>query len=560
MIIEKELDNNISITESNKNIIKNLKENFWENIVENITEKIFDTNLNSIKENNKIIWKEILNSCFHPDEYWIWAYRTTSLINTAQLANELWLKVSIDYLDTKTNGWLKWILNPKLSSKKQKKLLFSSIEENSNNTKTTIKEKIVSWNDIFKDFINVSSFNNISNQNIVNYINELLKDLNIFDDISDFIEKKEVNNIKKVEKHKNSFVTFLLGNKIKEKLIDIKNNFKKNILNIKYKNWISKAEIYWELQNAIFTILINENFWDYREILEETNITNKWKFEKNISYNNEKTIYNFSSSFNNILNDKNLWEDFIISYFEKLSEKGNWRPVKLLEYKKNNESYSLFSYNENGKIKFFTKKWKEWFKEINNEEWFSLLSWKEIKKYNLSWSIILLIGCLSWQLHIWSERGYREVIAETLENYLYKNNNLNTENKEYIEKVIKWLWIFDTFDEGWDNKGKNLAGSVWTKIDDMTKLLFIWWDFSKDQIQKSIENNLETPEINQEKLFKSLLDEIIKIEWKILNCKNQKSDYFINFYDKKEKYSKEKNIENFLELAYYSYNIKNIIK
>jgi len=28
MIIEKELDNNISITESNKNIIKNLKENF----------------------------------------------------------------------------------------------------------------------------------------------------------------------------------------------------------------------------------------------------------------------------------------------------------------------------------------------------------------------------------------------------------------------------------------------------------------------------------------------------------------------------------------------------
>jgi len=571
MEIEKIKNSGCNITKSNQDITEWLKKIFWDNILKWIWEYINSTNLEWIKKMNLLVWQKFISSCFHPNEYWIWAYRTTSLVNITQLADELWMKeVIVDYLDTISKWWIKWVLNPQLNKDFQKKTLFTTIEEKWN--KSNIREKIKDSNDIFESFLD-TSFKNNTNGKTISYIKDILKEINIDIVIEDFIKNianNEIDNIKNkwwdikntdlyIKKKQEQFISFLIWNKIKDRLIEIKGIFSKNTLgNKKYSKWISEAEIYRELQNAIFTILIKENFWEHKILLEKYWITKDWNFNQQISYNNSETINNQQELIKKILEDHNLWEGVLLKYFDNLIKRTNWRDVEILTFWKNRIN-SLIISNKDWKNNFYIKEWKDRPYKISNEEWFNILSWKEKKlNYNISWNIMLFLSAVSWQFHIWSERWYREIVAETFEWFLKEKWNLTKENKNYIDRIILWLWIFDTFDENWENKWKKIAWSVWTTINDMIKLLFIWWNFSKDQIKKSIDNNLEIPEINNDKLFDSLLNEIRKIEWKIISLDdsdNNKKEYFKKFYQKFDKYKNDKNIENFLELAYYCFII-----
>ena len=66
-------------------IIKSLKQNFWEDIKSWIYENIKKTEINWLEKINSKIWNYFLSSCFHPDEFWIWSYRPTSLINILEI-------------------------------------------------------------------------------------------------------------------------------------------------------------------------------------------------------------------------------------------------------------------------------------------------------------------------------------------------------------------------------------------------------------------------------------------------------------------------------------------
>jgi len=242
--------NTTNYLESNSNIVKHLKEIFWEDInlwIENI---IIKTKNKWLIKLNNIFWWSFLNSCFHPDEYGIWSYRASSLINTAEIAELIEIdneRIYIDYLDTINNAWIKWFPNIKMSSSN----LITKINEIPSNNSRWLKERLRKSKEVFLEFLKISSFDKTPNNKVIEYIDEILSELEIKDSINEFIWDKEndkfdkiekewwkvKNRQKSIEKTKNRFTNFLLWTKIKDRLLEIKKEFKNNLLHIKYKNW-----------------------------------------------------------------------------------------------------------------------------------------------------------------------------------------------------------------------------------------------------------------------------------------------------------------------------------
>lgn len=544
------LKENEKLTKSNEEIINSLKNIFWENIKKWIEKEVKNSWIIWLEKLNKKIAWQFVSSCFHPNEFWIWSYRPTSLINILELSEEIWLWAEVEYLDTLSSKsyWLKgfpnlqtWKSKPTISKK------IVEIAEKNQNPRELLKQK----DEIFENILKNSLENrNLTSEN-TNYLKNILKELKIFDEINDFLEEKNYN-----ENQKNNFLSFLLKENILSALEEIKNIFSKKILNEKYKWKITQNEVFAEFQNAVLTVLFQKNFPEYIELLKKN-----WLYDKNwlnlkISYNNKENTQKYSESFEIILNEKDLWEDFFMQYFDDLIKRSNWREVEFFSYWEDWKENEVLIYKENDEIKFKIKNWKN-VEEIEKKDFFEKLT-KNNQKINFSGVALLFLACLSGKPHIGSERWIREIVASSLENH-FKNKNIFDENKEnYIKKVIFWLNIFDTFVENEENWEKKLAGSCWSFPSDMVKMVFIWWDFAKDQLKNAKNDNSKIPKINQELLLKSL-EKCVKSSYKKiqnLEKNDKKQDFLKEFFELNEKYSNSKDLKDFLNLVNFCFNLE----
>lgn len=547
--------------ENNQNIISNLKENFWENVNWKISEEISDLWIEWLKKINQTLWWKFFNSCFHPDEYWIWSYRVSSLVNQSEIADWVWIDwddVFVDYLDTLSKWWIKLFPNVKMSNKSWWKNLFAMIEEKWNSVENfSAKEKIILWNEIFDEFLEISAFEkNVFNQKILDFFKNILWELWLKEKFSESIK-----NFSDQEKNlENKIISFLFREKILGDSKNIKKIFQKNLMQRKYLNWFSKSEMYWEFQNAILSIFTENNFWEKKGILEEKNILKNWEINFENFHKNSESKEIFSNSVKNILEDENLWENYFNFLFEELLEKSWWKPVKIMDFQENWERKDLFIYKENWELVFY--KWKMKNPEkVENKDWFDLLSWN-CENYNLSWNVTIFLMWSAWAFHIWSERWYREVAASAVEKFFISEWKNTEVIQNYVKNVILWLWIFDTFEEWWDNSWKNLAWSVCSLPEDIFKMWIIWWDFAKNQVENFLKNNEKAPEFNEKdfvnsfsKIFENIEEKLWKIEWiKISDWIDKK------FFEMRNIFEENKNFENFLNLLFYSYKLDKILK
>ena len=571
--------------ENNQNINSSLKEKFWEDVNFWIKKEIWDLQIDWLKNINSILWWSFFNSCFHPDEFWIWSYRVSSLVNQSEISDWIWIKsenIFVDYLDTITSWWVKWFPNIKLSNNFWWKMLFSEILEKWNSIQNlSAKEKIEIWNKIFDEFLKISQFDkNIFSSKVLIFFEWILWEIWLDKKFSEWVE-----NFSDKEKNlKNKIISFLFREKILEKSHEIKNFFLRNLMQKKYLNWFSKSEFYWEYQNAILSIFINENFWEKKEILERKNILNNWKINFENSYNNEKNVEKFWQSIESILEDENLWEEFFYSFFDELLKNSWWRPVKIMDFEEDWVKKDLFIYKEklekwenNEDFEFVFYKWKLKNPEkIKNSKWFWILKWEDfwkyiwenswekkwIKNYNLSWNITIFLMWTAWSLHIWSERWYRKITAKSVEDFFEKKEK-NTESiKNYVKNIILWLWIFDTFDEKWNNEWKNLAGSIWSLPWDIFKMSILWWEFAKGQVENFLKDNSKIPEFDEKSfinsfcwIFNNIENRLNSIKWIKISDELDKI-----FLEKKNIFDKNQNFENFLDLLFYSYKLDKILR
>lgn len=251
------LENNENILENNKNIIKSLKQNFWEDIKSWISENIKKTEINWLEKINSKIWNYFLSSCFHPDEFWIWSYRPTSLINILEISKEIWLSPEVEFLDSLRWAWLKWF--PNIPSWKNKPTILNQISKMSEE-KLSAKEYFKESNKIFENIVNSTIFNMTPNTQTIKYFDEIFDEVWILKTMEYFFEN---NNF--TENEKNNFKTFILKEKSFEILEEVKNIFRINILKKDYKWKITPTEVQAELQNSILTVLFKKYFPKYIE-------------------------------------------------------------------------------------------------------------------------------------------------------------------------------------------------------------------------------------------------------------------------------------------------------
>ncbi|MCD5382839.1 hypothetical protein LR002_01825 [Candidatus Gracilibacteria bacterium] len=548
----------MKILENNENIVKKLKENFGEDVNPGIKKGIQELQLDGLNQVNEILGGEFINSCFHPDEFGIGSYRVSSLVNQAEIADGIDSNITIDYLDIMNGGGIKGFPNVKLSKKNGGKNLFFLILEKGNSVKNfSVKEKIKLANEIFDEFLYVSALEkNVFNQKILEFFKNILQELGVYEKFSE-----QIKNFPEQERNlENKIISFLFREKILSNSIEIKKNFQRNLMQKKYLNGFSEPEMFGEFQNSVLSIFISKNFGEKKDILEEKKILNNGKINFQNSYKNLETIKKFSESVKKILEDENLGEGFFEEFFEKNLEKSGGRPVKIMDFQENGIKKDLFVYKENGEIVFYKGKMKNP-EKIEKNEGFSLLS-GNCENYNLSGNMSIFLMGIGGSLHIGSERGYRELAAESVEKFFEKKGKNTEAVQNYVKNVILGLGIFDTFDENGDNDGKNLAGSSGSIPDDMFKMQIIGGDFAKDQTANFLQNNLKIPEFNEEKFVNSFDNIFQNIEERLNKIDGIRISDGIDkkFFDMKKKFADEKNLENFLNLLFYSFKLEKILK
>lgn len=540
------LENNKEILPWNKEILEHLKNIFWEDIKTEIEKNISKTSIKWLEKLNKRIWNIFISSCFHPDEFEIWSYRPTSLINILELSEKLWYKPEVFHLDSLNSAWLKWF--PNLQVWKSKPTILNNIVKNS----TWVikpKEAFLEADKIFENVLE----NSFNKKEAYDFFDNIFKDLWLKEKIDLFLEKNNISN-------KDTFKTFILKENSLEILEEIKKIFIRKILNEKYKNGISTAEIYAEFQNSILTILFEKYFPEYLKQMEKIWIYDKKWVNLEISYNNPEFVEKYSLAAKDILEDEKLWKELFLKFFEKLIERTNWVKVELYSYWENWRDKWIFTFkDESWKIKFFSKKWKE-IEEISDENFFENLM-KAEWKINFSGAIMIFLLALAGSPHIGSERWIRDLVASTLEEHTKEKWIFDENIKKYIEKVIFWLEIFDTFEDWKDNSWKRLAWNAWTFPNDMFKMLIIWWNFAKDQLEKAKQSMDKNPEINEQLLLQSLKKCVEYTHKKIQNLQdeNKKEQILKKFYEFNDKFNSEKNLENLLDFIKFCYDLEKFL-
>lgn len=536
---------------NNQKILDKLYDTHGKNVTESISEKIQKTQLTSLIRINELLGNYFISSCFHPNEFPIGAYRTTSLINLAELSNSLGISPVVEHLDTINSAGLKGF--PNVPARKNQSI-FSRYAEN-------ISSKNLDARELLREFYQAKSHLDGEYQKkdasavAQKYINGLCDELFLNEPMENFAKKFGISpeDLQRLKNH-------IFKHHFDETFAILSKKLKKKIFAKHYKNGISETAFFAEFQNAILETILEKFFEEHHQILQNTGITNE-KNEVNfrISHQSPENISQNHEVFASIIADKNLGEEFILHYLENILEVSHQNTREVLSFGKNGREQKIFATkNTQGGIEFFIKKGKEQ-TEISHEDFFHFLT-KESYGYNISGMLSLLSLTLAGQFHIGSERGAREMVAKTLQDHLSAHKNLTPEREEYIEKVILGLGIFDTYDEKADNSNKNLAGSTGTFPNDMLKLLIIGGDFAKNQLQNAAKNNCVMPDFSQKDLLSSLEKNLkntkIRIEKNPEIANNTGIKEFLRYYGE---YQENPDINTFLQASYRSMELEKIL-
>ncbi len=483
---------------------------------------------NPFEEWEQLMQNIFFNSCFHPNEFGIWSYRVTSLINMAQKWKEFNISPEnfvIPYLDTLSKWKLKGFPNIQM---KNKQPLVNNLADTLNK-QIPLKQKIQSLNQIYLELLELLRLNDkIPHNEVLVFINEILNETWVFSEIRDFIKIEKWLKENKL----NEFIFFLFQEKINLFLQESYKNIRKYFQE-KPTSCTSNNEILWFIQNIILSKVIQTCFTTE----QQQDMKQLWILEENriqipfLQFHKKNWV--FIDALKNIIQSSQLGWNFLETFFTKLLEKRT-DVVQIADFWNENLSKHLcIGKNEENTLAFYIRDENKKISQIDKQLFFSLLTPENPTRVAYCWNILMFLKSIFWSKHIGSERNFRILCQQTLQDFFWHN--------EYDEKILSWQ-LYDTFDEKSDNTTKKLAGSIGTIPADMTKMIFLPILHTKNQIQKAIWNNLSIPECDRIKIFEWFASE------KLTKFSDKKSDFDFS--------SQNNTITAYLEFLFLCFNSK----
>lgn len=496
----------------------------------------------SAQKIQKIFWDILFSSCLHESEFPIDPYKITSSIVGASLAKELSIsQVYSPYLDT-LQGELKSYPNVKLKSGKIFNKIHLLVDELSKYTRNhmgikdvlkyitlrtqtvidgiqgikqpEIKEILKELEKNFESILWVGS-SNIIDSEYGKFILELYKKLWIYDIVSECLP-----DLKEHQRH--HFLISIIDKQIKNHIGEIYENFVKQLLRSDIphqdaentKKYIHKA-----LQDSVITFFMQQNLSSQeRKLLQEKQIIDtKWMFAPQLSSSDLRLKTQLSESLEEILTHEEFWIDFFVKYMSRISTQNNGKPVLLWEFNDEKNGFKkMFIYfiiDENKQKKLFMGKAKQGF-EISFEYFVNLMKTPQ-NIINFQWCVMLLLLSL-WNVPmIGSERWYREILIQTLQEHFWGKY------EKYITfiKVSQLVWDYvPTKTCSWEDVSNYYmsfpAGSDNSYLQDIfSESLLSSGEFWKIQTKKLLENHFSHKIVSQEEQVIFLKELMEGLDW-----------------------------------------------
>lgn len=215
-----------------------------------------------------------------------------------------------------------------------------------------------------------------------------------------------------------------------------------------------------------------------------------------------------------------FWRKFLKTYLNTLLEEREWKKITLWEI--------LINWKKE-KIKVDNDKWKLiyelWNFSIDEENFFDLI-WDKNKVKVLQWNFHLLFIMLKWNLQIWSERWFREILSKTIDSFVKENPNY--ENIKWLldikEKLIDWLKLVDDYIPEKDFYHNFPAWTDNTNPPDLFLMLLMWKNFIKQEFDRVLNDYLSKNSwiIDKNLFLKYFIINLLESEIKKLNNSNFK--------------------------------------
>lgn len=557
---------------------------------------------------NKKFWNIMYSSCMHEQEFPIDPYKITSSINASVLADKLDIEeVYTHYLDT-----LKWDLKffPNISLenwkvfKEIKKMIPNIVPYSKSRTwlrdflhytKNRLLISLEDEKDVAKDKIKSKEVKQLLNElewrlntvlwfwdkNILNtkywkFLIKIYEKLWIYEDLVNIFPELSKTDIDK-------FLIEIYSKKLRNWLTKIYFRFITQLLKQdfeKYKNnpdYIDKF-IYKSFQDSVVSLFIKDNLTkNQKDLLRKKWILNaNENFDLQLSSLDKNYLENMSFWLKEILEDDEFWYSFFKKYLLNISKANHNKPVLLWKYnniEKNQLNYDIYFINwwENWEHKLIMWQKKDSF-EISFDDYKDVISNPE-NIVNVQWAITLMI-CNLWLVPlIGSERWYREILVETLQEHFSNKKNV------YID-FIKYTRLFSDYVPSktisWDNLDNYYYNFPSWSDNSYTWDLFIESiisdsNFALNKSQVLFENNLSQPTLSEWDKIEFLLDiekdfDIYNfdaiLDRDLSNCITQNNEWWIkqirNLKLKLE--NKDRTLLNIFKRIYIKYMLLNKIK
>lgn len=274
-----------------------------------------DTGIDGLIKANNILGRTIFSSCFHPNEFPVDPYGLTSLFNTYFLAKELGLEVNIAYLDNYNEGG-KW-KGAFHSTETGKSNIFAQISDLTKLDEINDRDYIRSIREFSQNFsekIFAKLKNGAISKEISAFFNEMYQGLGIFEEITQFAQSKGMKTPDGQEGKKkedtsefDAFKVYFLKKNFEEYFVQLIEIYRRRLLNERYKNGITEAEKYAELQNAILTMTVENHLTrEQHKMIRELGLFDRKGVNLEISYNNGKYYHQHIDAVNALLGDEKL--------------------------------------------------------------------------------------------------------------------------------------------------------------------------------------------------------------------------------------------------------------
>lgn len=497
----------------------------WENINNCIKTIIKGTWINAIQSIHERFSQDLFSSCFHETEFPIDPYKIISTVIWNNLMEQLWLRhLELNYLDI-TNWDLNWFPNIKIWKKWEKKLLKIIKELFVSNEKLSDKRKkskeiflnLIWLQDIteLQEWYNSSIINSLSNSPIWEYIINLFQEI-FWQELFDFLNSKWIGKQWKQKK----FLISLLHQNILKIINWIYHNFEKLLILrfIRLKNQFSVdmdddtlyRTILAEYQNSILTYFLNNTLdWEIFDTFNKLWYTRNNMLNISLSSHNNKLKAKLTCSLSEILHDKNLWYNFFKIFCKNAIIAKWWSKISLWTIKYKNKKMNIFVWIVENDIKFYC--WND-AKSINEK---SIIETKEainillniheeVELLNYQWILAFLVILIGWGFTIWSERWFRDIVTNSLQEHF------GTWINENMQKFIKLIDSQKLTADYVPSQTLYTQYPAWTDNIlpwDIFKLIFINGRYSKEEIERFLINpiiQLEQSTNNKLEIWKSI--------------------------------------------------------